>query len=151
MLFNVTGFTVKVGQYFYTNINVGCCCAYIHVYMCSIHTMYFWGGGGRQPGRGGGGGQIPPTPPLSPTMYVEITLRVQCRCASAGNGMVSPLVKDRSCKMSPVFSLRLDNSAFTWKSKNTQVEFHYLHYYCSTSSKKIHMSVFIYLKKNSWG
>ena len=52
MLFNVTGLTVEISQYFYTDIDVGCCYAYI---MYVQHT-YFEGGEDSHEGGGGGRG-----------------------------------------------------------------------------------------------
>ena len=38
MLFSVAGLTVEVSQYVYTNMDVGCCCAYMYVHV--QHTNF---------------------------------------------------------------------------------------------------------------
>ena len=59
MLFNVTGLTVEVSQYFYTNMDVGCCYAYVYVQ----HTYFE---GGEDSHERGKNTPLPPSP-LGPT------------------------------------------------------------------------------------
>ena len=56
MLFNVAGLTVKVNQIIYTNMDMGCCCAY------DIYRIQFLKRGGREDSQEGGTPSPYPSP-----------------------------------------------------------------------------------------